>query len=175
MLPAVIVLMTSAEGAETLALGQPASEADIEQVYWSVFPDGENLPEGSGSADDGQVLYETHCLTCHGIEGAGTTAAVLAGGQGSLASGKPLKTIGSYWPYAPTVFNYIRRSMPFTAPMSLSNDDYYAITAYLLEINGVLEPGRIVNAETLPKVRMPNRDGFVIAYPEVPQDYDYQD
>ena len=175
LLLTVIAFATSAEGADTPELGQPASEADIAQVYWSVFPDGENLPAGSGVADEGRTLFETHCVACHGVKGAGATAAVLAGGRGSLATKEPLKTIGSYWPYAPTVFNYIRRSMPFTAPMSLSNDDYYAITAYLLELNGLLKPGSVVNAKTLPAIRMPNRDGFVIAYPKVPKKYDYRD
>lgn len=170
---AFVTCATNAEVADTPELGQSASEADIAQVFWSVFPDGENLPAGSGTAVDGKALFNIHCLACHGIEGAGLTAAALVGGRGSLASDTPLKTIGSYWPYAPTIFNYIRRSMPYIAPMSLSNDDYYAITAYLLELNGILEPGRLVNAETLPKIRMPNRDGFVNAYPKVPKKYDY--
>ena len=168
-----IAFVINVEGADTPELGQPASEADIKQVFWSVFPNGENLPAGSGSADDGKVLFQMYCMACHGVEGVGLTAVPLAGGHGSLATETPLKTIGSYWPYAPTVFNYIRRSMPYTAPMSLSNDDYYAITAYLLVINGIVEPGTEVNAETLPKIRMPNRDGFVSAYPKVPRKYDY--
>jgi cytochrome c len=175
LLLAVIVFATSVAGAETPELGQPASEEDIARVYWSVFPDGENLPVGSGRADDGRALFEKHCVACHGIEGAGSTADVLVGGRGSLETEKPLKTIGSYWPYAPTVFNYIRRAMPFTAPMSLSNDDYYAITAYLLELNGVLKPGSVVNSETLPAIQMPNRDGFVSAYPKIPRKYEYKD
>ncbi len=168
-----IALTTCVDGADTPELGQPASEADIEQVFWSVFPDGENLPAGSGLAVDGKALFNIYCIACHGIEGAGLTAVALVGGQGSLATDTPLKTIGSYRPYAPTIFKYIRRSMPYIAPMSLSNDDYYAVTAYLLELNGILEPGSVVNAETLPKVRMPNRDGFVNAYPKVPRKYDY--
>jgi cytochrome c len=86
----------------------------------------------------------------------------------------PVKTIGSYWPYATTVFNYIRRAMPYTAPMSLSNDDYYALTAYLLQINEIIRSDEIVNAETLPKVVMPNREGFVVSYPARPVRYDYR-
>jgi cytochrome c len=171
----LIALAASADGTDTPELGQPASEVDIAQVYWTVFPDGENLPAGSGSANEGKALFDVHCLACHGVEGVGATAAMLAGGRGSLTTEKPLKTIGSYWPYAPTVFNYIRRAMPFTTPMLLSNDDYYAITAYLLELNGVVEPGSVMNAETLPTIRMPNLDGFVIAYPKVPEKYDYRD
>ena len=174
LLLTVIAFATSAEGADTPELGQPASEADIAQVYWSVFPDGENLPAGSGVADEGRTLFETHCVACHGVKGAGATAAVLAGGRGSLATKEPLKTIGSYWPYAPTVFNYIRRSMPFTAPMSLSNDDYYALTAYLLQINEIISSDEILNAETLPEVVMPNREGFVLSHPARPARYDYR-
>ena len=171
----VIVLVAGPAGAESPGLGQPASEADIKEAYWSVFPDGENLPFGAGDANEGRALYNVHCVACHGFEGVGSTADALVGGAGSLATEAPLKTVGSYWPYAPTVFNYIRRAMPYTAPMSLSNDEYYAITAYLLELNGVLEPGWVVNAETLPAIRMPNRDGFILAYPDVPSEYDYVD
>ncbi len=173
ILTIAIALATCVNAAETPELGIPATETDIAQVFWSVFPDGENLPAGSGTAVEGKELFNIHCIACHGIEGAGLTAVPLVGGQGSLTDDTPLKTIGSYWPYAPTIFNYIRRSMPYIAPMSLTNDDYYAITAYLLDINGILEPGTVINAETLPKVQMPNRDGFVNAYPKVPQKYDY--
>ena len=92
-------------------LGVPASEADIARVFWSVFPDGESLPPGSGNPARGEVLFLAHCQVCHGVEGAGEPADRLVGGQGSLGTGMPVKTIGSYWPYATTLFNYIRRAM----------------------------------------------------------------
>ncbi len=154
-------------------LGLPASNEDVARVFWSIFPDGENLPPGSGTAAEGRVLFQLHCQACHGLEGAGNPADRLVGGQGTLGTEMPVKTIGSYWPYATTVFNYIRRAMPYTAPMSLGNDDYYALTAYLLQINEIISSDEIVNAETLPKVVMPNREGFVVSYPARPERYEY--
>jgi cytochrome c len=162
--------------AHVLAQGgfaEPASEADIADVYLSVAIDGENLPAGSGTPDAGKPLYDTHCAACHGFDGEGTLAQRLVGGRGSLASDAPVKTVGSYWPYATIVFDYIRRAMPYTAPMSLSNDDYYAITAYLLFLNEIIDEGKVVDRESLPRIEMPNRNGFVSAYPQVPGQYDY--
>jgi cytochrome c len=95
------------------------------------------------------------------------------GGQGSLGTDMPVKTIGSYWPYATTLFNYIRRAMPYTAPMSLSNDDYYALTAYLLQQNAIIGLDDVIDAETLPRIAMPNHDGFVPSHPARPARYDY--
>ena len=155
-------------------LGLPASNEDVARVFWSIFPDGENLPPGSGTAAEGRILFQRHCQSCHGPEGAGVPADRLVGGQGSLGTEMPVKTIGSYWPYATTVFNYIRRAMPYTAPMSLSNDEYYALTAYLLQMNEIISSDEIVNAETLPKVVMPNREGFVVSHPARPARYDYE-
>jgi cytochrome c len=95
------------------------------------------------------------------------------GGRGTIDSDSPLRTVGSYWPYATTVFNYVRRSMPYTAPMSLTNDEYYAITAYVLNMNDIITADAVLDRNSLPKVVMPNRDGFLNAYPDVPQEYDY--
>ena len=154
-------------------LGLPASDEEVARVFWSIFPDGENLPPGSGTAAEGSVLFQLHCQACHGPEGVGEPADRLVGGQGTLGTEMSVKTVGSYWPYATTVFNYIRRAMPYTAPMSLSNDDYYALTAYLLQINEIISSDEILNAETLPEVVMPNREGFVVSYPARPARYDY--
>ena len=162
--------------ASTLAqsgFAEPATQSDIDYVYLSIGTDGENLPEGSGTPDAGKPLYETHCASCHGLEGEGSLAQRLVGGQGTLDTNMPVKTIGSYWPYATTVFNYLRRSMPYTAPMSLTNDDYYAITAYLLYLNGIIGEQAVVDKASLPGIEMPNADGFVSAYPRVPENYDY--
>ncbi len=167
----------STSGQDTVGaprLGLPASNEDVARVFWSIFPDGENLPLGSGTANEGRILFQLHCQACHGPEGAGKPADRLVGGQGSLGTEMPVKTVGSYWPYATTIFNYIRRAMPYTAPMSLSNDEYYALTAYLLQINEIISSDEIVNAETLPKVVMPNREGFVLSYPARPPRYDYR-
>lgn len=150
---------------------EPASESDIREVYLSVGTDGQNLPDGSGDARAGKPLYEAHCASCHGLTGEGGIANQLAGGFGTLDSDQPVRTVGSYWPYATTVFNYVRRSMPFMAPMSLTNEDYYAITAYLLHLNGIVEEDVVIDRESLPRVEMPNRDGFVNAYPDRPPQY----
>lgn len=154
---------------------EPASRSDIEYVYFSIGTDGENLPKGSGTPDDGKPLYEANCASCHGLDGEGTLAQRLVGGVGSLASDMPIKTVGSYWPYATTLFNYLRRAMPYTAPMSLSNDDYYAITAYLLYRNEIIDRQTVVDEASLAGIRMPNSDGFLSAYPRVPDAYDYFD
>lgn len=154
-------------------LGVAATPADIAKVYWSTTADGDNLPAGKGSAKEGEKLYESHCLSCHGAGGKDGVSRVLVGGQGTLATAKALKTVGSFWPYSTTVFDYIRRAMPYTAPMSLSNDEYYAVTAYVLYINGIVKQNQVLDAKSLPKVKMPNRDGFVPSYPARPKQYDY--
>ncbi|MEN8184850.1 MAG: cytochrome c [Myxococcota bacterium] len=171
-----VACATSGEGGADRGpgLGRPASNADVARVFWSILPNGENLPPGSGTPAEGKRLFQLHCQSCHGPEGAGKPADPLAGGQGTLDSEMPVKTIGSYWPYATTIFNYTRRAMPFTAPMSLSNDDYYALTAYLLQLNEIIGSDQAINAETLPKVIMPNREGFVLSYPSRPPRYDYR-
>lgn len=177
--PAIFALLlagiaTPAVGADT-GFAVPATADDIERVYLSISPDGENLPAGSGTAETGKALYDMQCASCHGLEGEGTLANQLVGGRGTLDSDAAVRTVGSYWPYATTVFNYIRRSMPYTAPMSLSNDDYYAITAYVLNKNDIIAADKVIDKDSLPQVRMPNRDGFINAYPDVPAEYDYME
>ncbi len=166
----LLAQFASAQG----GFAEPATQADIDYVWFSVGTDGENLPAGSGVAEAGKPLYETHCGACHGLEGEGTLAQRLVGGIGSLDSSTPVKTVGSYWPYATTLFNYLRRAMPYTAPMLLTNDEYYAITAYLLFRNGIIEEDTVVSKDSLPGIEMPNRNGFVSAWPSVPEEYDYR-
>jgi len=110
-------------------------------------------------------VYEQKCQACHGAKGAGQPNDRLVGGQGTLASKAPVRTIGSYWPYATTVFDYVRRSMPYIQPQSLSDDEVYAVTAFLLNLNGIIGENDEMNAQTLPKVKMPNQPNFVIMYP----------
>jgi cytochrome c len=121
---------------------------------------GAELPPGRGSVAEGAQLYAQQCAACHGATGREGPDPVVVGGQGSLASAQPVQTIGSFWPYATTVFDYIRRAMPFTAPGSLSDDQVYALTAFLLAANGVVPQDAILDRERLAAVRMPNRDGF---------------
>jgi mono/diheme cytochrome c family protein len=150
---------------ETPNLGRPATTAQIAGWDISVGPDGSGLPPGGGTAAKGAVVYEQKCQACHGAKGAGQPNDRLVGGQGTLASKTPVRTIGSYWPYATTVFDYVRRAMPYLQPQSLSDDEVYAVTAYLLNLNGIIGDTDEMNARTLPKVMMPNRDNFILMYP----------
>jgi len=147
------------------ALGAPASPEEIARYDISIPPSGAGLPKGSGTARDGAKVYEQKCVACHGAKGAGKPADALAGGQGTLATKAPLRTVGSYWPYATTLFDYVRRAMPITTPLSLSDDEVYAVTAYVLYLNGIVGEDAAMNAQTLPQVKMPNRDGFVSDWP----------
>lgn len=142
-------------------LGATPSAAMLAAMDISIPPSGAGLPVGSGTVADGQKVFEAKCQVCHGPKGVGKPADPLVGGIGSLASGKPMRTVGSYWPYATTLFDYTRRAMPTTAPMSLTNDEVYAVTAYVLHLNGIVPESAVMNAQTLPQVKMPNRDGFI--------------
>ena len=143
------------------AFGEPVSAAEIARWDISIPPSGAGLPAGSGSVKQGEAVYAAKCQACHGAKGMGKPADALAGGIDSLATGKPVRTVGSYWPYATTLFDYTRRAMPTTNPLSLSNDEVYAVTAYVLYLNGIIGESAVMNAKTLPQVKMPNRDGFV--------------
>ncbi len=145
-------------------LGRAATAEEIDQWDIGVMPGGEGLPEGNGNVADGKVVYEQHCLTCHGQGGLGDSADQLAGAQMDLTSEYPEQTVGTYWPYATTLFDMIRRSMPMTKPGTLSSNQTYAVTAYLLYLNNIIKETDVMNAETLPRVKMPNRDGFINIY-----------
>src|SRR5215813_7944439 len=154
---------------ETPHLGRDATPAQIAGWDISVGPDGAGLPQGRGTAVKGAVVYEQKCQACHGTKGAGQPNDRLVGGQGTLASKTPVRTIGSYWPYATTLFDYVRRAMPYTQSHSLTDDEVYAVTAYLLHLNGIIAETSVMDADTLPKVRMPNRENFILAYPPRPR------
>jgi S-disulfanyl-L-cysteine oxidoreductase SoxD len=149
-------------------LGQPISPADLAAWDISILPDGRGLPPGRGSVKEGEAVYAAKCQSCHGEKGAGRPNEALAGGIGSLASAMPLKTVGSYWPYATTFFDYVRRAMPFQAPKSLSSDEVYALSAYILHLNGIVDADAVLDAKSLPDVKMPNRDGFMV-FPRNPR------
>ena len=142
------------------SLGVAVSADEIAAMDVSIGPDGAGLPPGSGTPKQGAEVYATKCLACHGSEGANGINDRLVGGQGTLTSATPVKTIGSYWPYATTVFDYVRRAMPYPAPHSLSDAEAYAVTAYLLHLNGIIGADDVMDAASLPKVKMPNRGGF---------------
>src|SRR4249920_1266839 len=154
---------------ETPNLGRPATPAEIAGWDISIPPDGAGLPAGSGTPEQGAVVYAQKCQSCHGEKGAGKPNDQLVGGQGTLTSKSPVRTIGSYWPYATTVFDYVRRAMPYTESQSLSNEEVYAVTAYLLHLNGIIGAQDVLNAQTLSQVKMPNRDNFIVVYPTKPK------
>lgn len=144
--------------------GSDVSAVEIAAVDIDAMPDGRGLPSGEGGYEARKAVYATKCAACHGqnLEGGkGTGGAALIGGRGSLTSGAPKKTVESYWPYASTLFDYVRRAMPFNAPGSLSNDEIYAVSAFVLAEGNIIDKSAAMNATTLPKVEMPNRDGFI--------------
>jgi cytochrome c len=143
-------------------LGRPAAPDEIAKADISIPPDGKNLPAGSGSVAQGAMVFQQKCAVCHGANAEGTPSGDrLVGGIGTLNSPNPIKTVGSYWPYATTVFDYIRRAMPITNPQSLQNDEVYAVTAYILSLDNIVPKDAVLDAQSLPKVQMPNRAGFV--------------
>lgn len=148
--------------ASPLHIGHAPTQAELAALDLTVLPGGAGLPVGRGTAREGKALYAARCAMCHGSEGEGLgDFAALVGGRGTLASEKPVLTVGSYWPYATTLFDYIRRAMPYYSPGSLSNDEVYALTAWILHANDLIDEKSIVDRATLPAIRMPNRDGFV--------------
>ena len=164
---ALVLACASAFAADTSPLygfGSTPSDAEL-QRFVSPLPDGRGLPPGSGTVAQGKALYTEQCVACHGANLEGGLGDKLIGGRGSLANNTPakgpVKTVESYWPYATTLFDYIKRAMPLTAPDSLSNDDVYALTAYILAQAKIVADDALMNAQTLPKVQMPNRNGFV--------------
>ena len=162
LLSAASLLATVAmAGAESPNLGRAVTVDEALSYNISIAPDGVGLPPGGGTAQRGQAIYEAKCLACHGEKGAGKPNDQLVGGSGSLKGDQPaIKTVGSYWPYATTLFDYVRRAMPFNAPKSLTDDEAYAVSAYILHLNGIIGYEDVVDAHSLPKVVMPNRNGF---------------
>lgn len=145
---------------ERLDLGEAPSEELIAAWNIDISPSGENLPEGSGTVAEGQEIYASTCVACHGETGTEGPMDRLVGGQGSLDTETPVKTVGSYWPYATTLYDYIHRAMPFDNPQSLTPDQVYAVTAYVLNMNGIVPDDAVLDKESLPKIEMPNRDSF---------------
>jgi cytochrome c len=150
-----------AQAQSPYGIGQPATPAEI--AGWNIDVDryGNNLPAGSGSVSHGREVFDQQCAACHGAKGESGIGDQLVGGQGTLATPKPVRTVGSYWPYAPTLFDYIRRAMPQNAPQSLDNDDVYAVSAYILNLNGLVAADATLDAKTLSAIKMPNRNMFV--------------
>jgi cytochrome c len=160
---AAIFLSPAVLGAQTrtLGIGHVARTDAVNAIDIDVLPDGQGLPPGSGSAVEGRTVYVARCAACHGPTGKEGPYDLLVGGQDSLRTARPLKTVGSFWPYATTLWDYINRAMPFAEPRSLAADDVYAVTAYVLFLNGIVTEQQVLSQETLAQVKMPNRTGFV--------------
>jgi len=155
--------------APSLGIGHTPRPEQLKQIDIDVTPDGKGLPPGSGTAAKGKDVYTRRCETCHGPTGTEGPQDALAGGKGSLATSKPQKSVGSYWPYATTLWDYINRAMPFDHPSTLSVDEVYSAAAYVLFLNGIVGEQDVLDQTTLPKIQMPNRNGFVSdPRPDVP-------
>ena len=150
-----------AADSEQTGLGSEPTAEELGAAGYTVFPDGKGLPEGRGTVSEGKAVYQQFCAACHGRNAEGDEAAALVGGRGSLTSERPRKTVESYWPYATTLWDYVRRSMPYESPGSLTNDEIYAVVAHLLNLMGLVGDEDVLDRESLPKIEMPNRDGFV--------------
>jgi S-disulfanyl-L-cysteine oxidoreductase SoxD len=170
-LATAIVLVLGLGGAGAVDVphfGQPITQADLVPWDISIGPDGIGLPPGSGTPAQGAVVYADHgCAACHGDTGGGGPAGPLVGGGPLNATDKdPAKLIGNYWPYATTIFDFVRRAMPWQQPKTLTDNEVYAVTAYILALNKIIGDNDTMNADTLPKVKMPNRNGFISRYPD---------
>jgi cytochrome c len=141
--------------------GRPATAAEIAALDIDVRPDGTGLPKGEGNATEGKAIYIQKCAACHGATGTEGPNDRLVVGDTTKGGGRKIKAIGNYWPYATTVFDYIRRAMPFNQPGSLTDEEVYSLTAYLLNANGLLPVDTKLNAKNLPKIKMPARDKFI--------------
>lgn len=163
----VATVQSPQEVARGPGLGVAATAEEVARLNISIPPDGRNLPPGRGTSAEGAVVFVQQCVACHGSRGAGGDGMVtLTGGLRTLTTERPVKTVSSFWPYATTLFDYIRRAMPLNAPQSLTDDQVYAVVAYLLSVDDIIPVGTVMDQTTLLEVEMPNRDGFVNWWPE---------
>jgi mono/diheme cytochrome c family protein len=169
LLAASLLGAATAAGEPALSprLGQPAGAQLVARWNLSIYPDGRGLPAGRGTAAQGRPIYQARCAKCHGSQGEGGSGGTLAG-RGSLTDPDPDQTVGNYWPYATTLFDYIRRAMPMDAPATLGDDEIYAVSAYVLYLNRIVALDDRLDADSLPRIRMPNRDGFIGIDAELP-------
>lgn len=159
-------IASGADNEKSYGIGAAASAKDLEQ-FVSPTPDGKGLPKGTGTAQAGKQIFQQKCAACHGVNLEGALADRLVGGRGTLVNNDPtkapVKTVESYWPYSTTLFDYIKRAMPFNAPGSLTNNEVYALSAYILSEGKILDSSAALNEKNLANVKMPNRDGFIPA------------
>jgi mono/diheme cytochrome c family protein len=161
-----LAMMSGASWAETPNLGKPIDEAAIAAWDISILPDGTGLPKGSGTPAQGVPIFAEKCAACHGDNGKGGEAAALVSDRELAGISAAQKTIRNFWPYSTTIFDFIRRAMPAQMPHSLTDDEVYALTAYILAENKLIGANDMMDAQSLPKVKMPNRDNFIIRFPD---------
>ena len=157
----IVLYILLANSQEAVRLGTPVSEEQLAEFDLIAAPDGSGFPEGSGTAREGKAIYDARCAACHAAKGEGTSGNTVIVGGDMQSEEAPLRTVGSYWPYASTIFDFVRRAMPADAPKSLSNTEAYQVTAYVLYLNGIILEDTLINANTLNAVKMPNADGFI--------------
>ena len=161
---AAMVVSGAVYAAERYDFGRPATPAEIAGWDIDASPDGAGLPPGHGDVRQGEAIFAAKCAACHGAHGEGKPMDRLAGGFGTVFDAKSERTVGSFWPYATTLFDYVRRAMPFDAPQSLTPDQVYAVCAYVLYLNKLVPQDAVLDAQTLPKIEMPNRSHFVSGF-----------
>lgn len=163
---ALAAIQGAAADPKPLGLGSPLTPDELKPFDIDVRGDGAGLPPGRGTVKEGEAVFAQSCAACHGAGGEHpiSPSIRLTGGKGTLTTPNAVQTVGSYWPYATTLYDYIDRAMPFNAPQSLSPDQVYAVTAYVLHLNGIVPEDATMDAASLPKVLMPNKDGFMPAY-----------
>jgi cytochrome c len=157
----VSVIPSTSAQSPTFGLGRTPTPDEIKAIDIGVTPDGQGLPPGSGTAEGGKQVFVSRCVTCHGATAKEGPQDALVGGQGTLNTARPIKTVGSYWPYATTLWDYVNRAMPFDHPRTLPANDVYSVTAYLLYLNGIVGEHDVLDQTTLTRVTMPNREGFI--------------
>jgi mono/diheme cytochrome c family protein len=160
----LLVAADDAAADELYGLGRPATPREIAGWNIDIGPDGSGLPAGHGNSREGEAIYEQKCASCHGLKGEGGPMDRLAGGFGTVFEMKSERTVGSFWPYATTLFDFIRRAMPLDAPQSLTADEVYAVCAYILSLNKIVPEGAMLDSASLPKIEMPNHAAFTSAF-----------
>src|SRR5437870_10239706 len=158
---ALMMAVTLSAQPPSYQVGRRPTPEEIRELGGAIAPDGTGLPEGSGTVAAGREVFAARCAKCHGPKGEGDVGPILVGGRGTLKTPRPLKTVGSFWPYATTIWDYVNRAMPFDQPGLLKPQEVYAVVAFILNINDIIGADAVMDAKTLPKVRMPNRDGLV--------------
>jgi S-disulfanyl-L-cysteine oxidoreductase SoxD len=167
VLGVAVLVAGSAVAAQTTNLGKDISAQDLAPWDIDIEPNGAGLPSGSGTAAQGATVYASKCVACHGLKGEGGLAPILIGNHPIKGIDETSLVLAGYWPYSTTLFDYIRRAMPWQSPVSLTNDEVYALAAFILAENGLIPKDEVIDASSLTKVRMPNRNGFIVRFPKL--------